>query len=159
MGTCGLLCLAGPVSVGVRSRALLGSTEQERTVGAGEGGTFQLGGGLGNVSGCDSYGRSLSAFSVFLRRKPRLEVWLSNAHMLTHACFSAPPQAPCGSAGHSPLGRQKMPWQPWALRLGALRSDRPRFESRYLSLPQFRHLKVGLLKPPTRVIDFKNSTN
>lgn len=30
-------------------------------------------------SRCDSYKRSLSAFSVFLRRKPRLEVWFSNA--------------------------------------------------------------------------------
>lgn len=33
MGTCGLLCLAGPVSVGVCSGVLPGSTKQERTVG------------------------------------------------------------------------------------------------------------------------------
>lgn len=40
------------------------------------GGVFQLE-GVFNDSVCDCYGRSLSAFLVFLRRKPRLEVWLS----------------------------------------------------------------------------------
>lgn len=79
MGTCGLLCLAGPVSVGVRSRALLVSAEQERTVGAGVGVPSSW--GVGNVPGCDSSGRSLLASSVFLRRKPKLEVRLFSAGM------------------------------------------------------------------------------
>lgn len=47
-----------------------------------------------NISCCDSYKRSLSAFSVFLRRKPRPVVWLSkHPCVFTHACFHAPSQA------------------------------------------------------------------
>ena len=68
------------------------------------GSVFQLE-GVFNVSVCDCYGRSLSAFLVFLRRKPRLEVWLSNTHM-----YSLMPAAvlllepPWKSARDSPLG-------------------------------------------------------
>ena len=72
--------------------ALLGSREQERTVGAG--GSPPSSWGAGNVSCCDSCGRSLPAFSVFLRRKPRLEAWLPSSHMCCaglRPCFSSSP--------------------------------------------------------------------
>lgn len=67
--------------------------------------------GVGNVSGCDSSGRSLLASSVFLRRKPKLEVWLSSAGMgsLTPAP-GLPLELPWKAVGDGSLGWQKRAW-------------------------------------------------
>ena len=86
MGTCGLLCLAGLVSVGVQSGALPGSESQARTVGAGWEAAFQLGVGAG--AGGSSVSPLILPRGAFLlsqySKEAQLGAWLSNTHTCSH---------------------------------------------------------------------------
>lgn len=104
------------------------------------------------TSPCDSYESNLSAFSVFLRRTPRLGVWLSDAHMYSHTPASTSSPSPLRSQPETVRpGDRREHCSPEALRLGTLKSDSSLNPAISLHL-SFPICKMGTVKPPTGVV-------
>lgn len=97
MGARGLPCLAGLVLVGVRSRVLPGSSQQEGTVGVG-GGCLQAVGGqrvgfIPHVMTVNMRSRVLSQYSLegSWAAGGALTPFRALPVGVSHACFHAPP--------------------------------------------------------------------
>lgn len=95
----------------------------------------------------DASKRSLSAFSVFLRRKPGLGVWLS-LPVCAHTRLLPPPPQPRQPGSGRPGDRREQ-GSPWTLNLGLWSQTHPRLNPGTSLHLSFLICKLGTVKPPT----------